>query len=76
MYIRLAVIENFRNGNRRIGTVRTVVWENGGSNPASYPLWMQLLQMVEHQINHKAMLFAYLKLLGVEVNTMHLYGME
>lgn len=44
-------------------------------NPTPTPLWQQLLFMVEHQINHKATLFAYLKLLGVEVNTMHLYGM-
>ena len=44
-------------------------------NPTPVPLWCQLLGMVEHQINHKAMLFAYLKLLGVEVNTGHLYGM-
>lgn len=44
-------------------------------NPTPLPLWMQLLLMVEHQINHKAMLFAYLKLLGVAVHTGHLYGM-
>lgn len=44
-------------------------------NPTTLPLWRQLLLMVEHQINHKAMLFAYLKLMGVEVNTGHLYGM-
>lgn len=44
-------------------------------NPAAMPLWSQLLHMVEHQVNHKAMLFAYLKLLGVEVNTGHLFGM-
>jgi uncharacterized damage-inducible protein DinB len=44
-------------------------------NSVPMPMWCQLLQMVEHQINHKAMLFAYLKLMGVEVNTAHLYGM-
>jgi len=44
-------------------------------NPTAMPLWWQLLLMVEHQINHKAMLFAYLKLLGVAVHTGHLYGM-
>ena len=44
-------------------------------NPTPLPLWCQLLSMVEHQINHKAMLFAYLRLMGIEVNTMHLYGM-
>ena len=38
------------------------------------PLWMQLLSMVEHQVNHKAALFAYLKLLGLPVHTGHLYG--
>ena len=51
---------------------RTVVapWD-----PTPQPLWCQLLLMVEHQINHKAMLFAYLKMLGAPVNTAHLYGM-
>ncbi len=44
-------------------------------DPTEQPLWNQLFMMVEHQINHKASLFAYLKLLGVEVNTGHLYGM-
>jgi uncharacterized damage-inducible protein DinB len=44
-------------------------------NPTPLPLWMQLALMVEHQINHKAMLFAYLKLLGIPVHTGHLYGM-
>ena len=31
--------------------------------------------MVGHLANHKAQLFYYLKLLGKDVNTMHLYGM-
>ena len=44
-------------------------------DPTPMPLWMRLFGMVEHQINHKAMLFAYLTLLGVEVDTRHLYGM-
>jgi len=44
-------------------------------NPTPLPLWSQLLLMVEHQINHKAMLFAYLKMLGIPVHTGHLYGM-
>jgi len=44
-------------------------------NPVAAPLWWQLLMMVEHQLNHKAMLFAYLKLLGVAVHTGYLYGM-
>jgi hypothetical protein len=39
------------------------------------PLWMMCLQMVEHQANHKAILFSYLKRMGLPVNTMHLYGM-
>lgn len=43
-------------------------------NPTPIPLWRQLLLMVEHQINHKAMLFAYLKLMGVKVGTPELYG--
>jgi uncharacterized damage-inducible protein DinB len=44
-------------------------------DPTPKPLWLSLLNMVEHQVNHKASLFAYLKLMGVKVNTMHLYGM-
>ena len=44
-------------------------------NPDPTPLWTQLVFMVEHQIAHKNMLFAYLKLLGIDVNTGHLYGM-
>ena len=39
-----------------------------------FPLWAQLLGMVEHQINHKMMLFTYLKLLDIPVHTGHLYG--
>jgi len=26
-------------GTAVYGTVRTVVWEDGGGNPASYPIW-------------------------------------
>ena len=31
---------------------------------------------VIHQVTHKTQLFFYLKLLGVNVDTRHLYGME
>ncbi|MCB9882535.1 MAG: DinB family protein [Planctomycetes bacterium] len=34
-----------------------------------------LAQMVGHLINHKTQLFFYLKLMGQDVNTFHLYGM-
>ncbi len=44
-------------------------------DPRPLPLWNQLLMSVEHQISHKTTLFGYLKLLGVDVNTGHLYGM-
>ena len=30
-------------GTAVYGTVRTVVWEDGGSNPASYPIVHELL---------------------------------
>jgi uncharacterized damage-inducible protein DinB len=43
--------------------------------PMQLPLWVWLLQMVEHQLNHKMMLFTYLKLLGIKVGTAELYGM-
>lgn len=52
------------------GRMVTAPW-----NPTPMPLWTQLLLMVEHQITHKVMLFAYLKMLGVPVNTAHMYGM-
>ncbi|HRJ77805.1 MAG: hypothetical protein HPKKFMNG_00794 [Planctomycetes bacterium] len=39
------------------------------------PLGVHCHQMVGHLANHKAQLFYYLKLLGKDVNTMHLYGM-
>ena len=29
----------------RYGTVRTVVWEDGGSNPASYPMLDRFILM-------------------------------
>lgn len=35
----------------------------------------QMMSMVGHLHQHKAQLFYYLKLLGRDVNTMHLYGM-
>jgi len=40
---------------------------------AKGPLWRMLLEMVEHQINHKCQLFMYLKLLGLPVHTGTLY---
>lgn len=43
--------------------------------PTPLPLCTQLLLMVEHQISHKTMLFMYLKMLGLEVDTGSLYGM-
>lgn len=64
------LLEELPEGEFRNRTV-TAPW-----NPTPTPLWIQLLLMVEHQINHKAMLFIYLKLLGIPVNTMSLYGME
>ncbi len=39
------------------------------------PLWSFCLMMVEHQSSHKMQLFQYLKMLGLEVHTGHLYGM-
>lgn len=37
------------------------------------PMWRMLLDMVEHQVNHKCQLFMYLKLLGLPVHTGTLY---
>ena len=39
------------------------------------PLGRHLLDMVLHLQTHKAQLFYYLKLMGRDVNTMHLWGM-
>ena len=39
------------------------------------PLGQNLLGMVLHLQTHKAQLFYYLKLMGRDVNTMHLWGM-
>ncbi len=56
--------EDFQN------QMTTAPWD-----PRPLPLWSRLLQMVEHQVSHKTTLFTYLKLLGAEVDTRHLYGM-
>jgi len=37
------------------------------------PRWRAAMLAVEHHVNHKAELFMYLKVLGVKVNTGHLY---
>jgi uncharacterized damage-inducible protein DinB len=37
------------------------------------PRWRAAMLAVEHHVNHKAELFMYLKLLGVDVHTGHLY---
>jgi len=37
------------------------------------PRWRIAMLALEHHINHRAELFMYLKILGVEVNTGHLY---
>ena len=37
------------------------------------PRWRIAVLALEHHINHKAEVFMYLKLLGVKVNTSHLY---
>jgi len=42
--------------------------------PVQLPLWVWLLMMVEHQMNHRTVLFTYLKLLGLPVTTEHMYA--
>jgi hypothetical protein len=39
------------------------------------PLGLQFLGMIHHLQSHKSQLFYYLKLMGRDVNTMHLWGM-
>ena len=43
-------------------------------DPTEMILGHRLLQMVDHLRQHKGQLFYYLKLMGKQVNTMHLYG--
>lgn len=38
------------------------------------PRWRAALLAMEHHLNHKAELFMYLKLVGVKVDTRHLYA--
>lgn len=38
------------------------------------PRWRAALLFIEHHLNHKAELYMCLKLLGVKVNSSHLYG--
>jgi len=38
-----------------------------------FPRWRVALLFIEHHLNHKAELFMYLKMLGIKVNTGHLY---
>lgn len=54
-------------------STRTVVapWDR-----VAFPLPGHLFGAVMHQVTHKTQLFFYLKLLGVNVDTRHLYGME
>lgn len=39
----------------------------------SFPRWRIGMLFIEHHLNHKAELFMYLKLLGIKVNSGHLY---
>ena len=39
------------------------------------PLGRQFLGMISHLQTHKSQLFYYLKLMGRDVNTMHMWGM-
>jgi uncharacterized damage-inducible protein DinB len=48
----------------------TAPWEPG----AAKPLGQHLFGMVMHLNQHKGQLFYYLKLMGRDVNTMHLWG--
>ncbi len=47
-------------------------WEPDKEHP--YPLWKMLHRFVLHQTRHQTMLFAYLKLLGIEAGTRTLFG--
>jgi hypothetical protein len=48
-----------------------IPWMAPGTTLLAY-----LLSSTEHLSNHRMQLFMYLRLLGVKVNTAHLYGME
>ncbi|HEY4611720.1 MAG TPA: DinB family protein [Bacteroidota bacterium] len=64
--------------NRRIGALSEEQFRNGeiiapNLGAGTFPRWRVALLFIEHHLDHKTELFMYLKLLGVKVNSGHLY---
>lgn len=55
--------------DRLINDPAPAMWD-----PTPVKLGMRLLEMIEHQDSHRLQLYYYLKLQGVPVNTMNLWG--
>ena len=57
------------------GTVRTVVWEDGGSNPASYPIciWCSVSFLISSNVKSKVLIendvYKRMKIEKVNINT-------
>jgi uncharacterized damage-inducible protein DinB len=69
--------ENYAEFRRRVGNLREEEFATGEIETPQlggrFPRWRIGMLFIEHHLNHKAELFMYLKLLGVEVNSGHLY---
>lgn len=67
-------LEEFR---RAIGALTDEEFDRGEIDSPQLgrvPRWRAAMLAVEHHVNHKAELFMYLKSIGSQVNTGHLYG--
>lgn len=68
--------ENFSEFKRLLGSLSEQDFNEGEIDSPQLgrvPRWRAAMLAVEHHVNHKAELFMYLKILGVKVNTRHLY---
>lgn len=68
--------ENYAEFMRLMGTLSERDFDTGvidSPQLGRVPRWRAAMLGVEHHVNHKAELFMYLKVLGVKVNTAHLY---
>lgn len=69
--------ENNKEFQRLVGSLTEEEFDSGEVMTPQFggtvPRWQIALFGMEHHINHKVELFMYLKMLGVKVNTGHLY---
>ena len=72
-----ALQENYSEFKRLLGSLTENEFNEGEIDSPQLgrvPRWRAAMLAVEHHVNHKAELFMYLKVLGVRVNTGHLYA--